>query len=191
MTVSRCKWLFALGSLLVPLLVQAQQAHDIVAAQSELRFVSRQMGVPVDGRFTRFGGQVLLDPARPAANRVTLDVALDSVQIGDDATAAELRKPGWFDTARYPSARFVSTQVTPLGAGRYHVTGNFTLKGQTQPLALDVALAAQGGTTFAQGSFTLKRLAYRIGEGEWNDVSLVADDVSVRFKLAIRGLAAP
>ena len=51
--------LLALASL--PLAAQAQQA--LVPAQSEIAFVSRQMGVPVEGRFRTFSAQVAFDPA--------------------------------------------------------------------------------------------------------------------------------
>ena len=46
------------------------------------------------------------------------------------------------------------------------------------------------GTTTASGSFVLKRLAFRIGDGDWKDTSMVADDVQVRFKLALTGVGA-
>ena len=49
--------------------------------------------------------------------------------------------------------------------------------------------AAGQGT--ASGSFTLKRLDFRLGEGEWADVSAVANEVQVRFRLQLSGLAAP
>jgi hypothetical protein len=34
----------------------------------------------------------------------------------------------------------------------------------------------------------LKRLAFKIGENEWADTSMVADDVQVKFKLALTGV---
>ena len=36
--------------------------------------------------------------------------------------------------------------------------------------------------------FTIKRLEFKIGEGEWADTSMVADEVQVKFKLALTGL---
>ena len=40
----------------------------------------------------------------------------------------------------------------------------------------------------ATGSFALKRLDFKIGEGDWADTSVVANDVQVKFKLQIAGL---
>jgi hypothetical protein len=50
-----------------------------------------------------------------------------------------------------------------------------------------VQVAPAGGGHVATGSFTLKRLDFRIGEGEWTDTSLLANDVVVRLKLALAG----
>ncbi len=45
-----------------------------------------------------------------------------------------------------------------------------------------------GATTLATGVLPLKRLAFKIGENEWADTSMVADDVQVKFKLALTGV---
>jgi polyisoprenoid-binding protein YceI len=40
----------------------------------------------------------------------------------------------------------------------------------------------------ASGSVAIKRLDFKIGDGEWADTSMVANDVTVKFKLAFAGL---
>ena len=37
---------------------------------------------------------------------------------------------------------------------------------------------------------SIKRLDFKIGEGEWADTSMVANDVQIKFKLALAGMAA-
>ena len=61
--------------------VQAQQ--KVVPAQSEIGFVSRQMGVPVDGKFRKFDAQVAFYPKQPAAAKIgfTIDLASGSSAI--------------------------------------------------------------------------------------------------------------
>ena len=56
------------------------------------------------------------------------------------------------------------------------------------PEANDMSALMQPGLSPAAGSFTLKRLAFRIGDNEWADTSMVADDVQVRFKLVLTGV---
>ena len=46
----------------------------------------------------------------------------------------------------------------------------------------------EGVTRAASGVLTIKRLAYKIGENEWADTAMVADDVQVKFKLALSGV---
>jgi len=43
--------------------------------------------------------------------------------------------------------------------------------------------------TAASGQFAIKRLVFKIGEGAWGDTSMVADEVQVRFKLQLTGMA--
>jgi polyisoprenoid-binding protein YceI len=52
-----------------------------------------------------------------------------------------------------------------------------------------VTFQADGNRGVFDGSFNIKRLAYAIGEGEWADVSTVADEIQIKFHLIV--LAAP
>ena len=179
----------ALALALLAGAVHAQPAATLLPAQSEITFTSTQMGVPVDGRFRRFDATIRLDPKAPAAGSVVLTLDTASATLGIAETDAELMKPNWFATAAFPQATFRSTAIKALGTGRFEVAGTLAIKGQTQAIVVPVAVAQSGATSVASGSFTLKRLAFRIGEAEWADTSLVANDVTVRFKLTLTGLA--
>ena len=164
----------------------------LLPAQSEIGFTSRQMGVPVQGKFRTFVAEVAFDPRQPDAATIVLRIELASAAIGTAETEAELAKPGWFDTRKYPQATFTSTGVKAAGPGRIDVSGKLTLKGTSRDLLVPVTLQRTGDTsTTASGSFTIRRSDYRIGEGDWSDTSLVADEVQVRFKLALAGVVAP
>ncbi|HEX7385611.1 MAG TPA: YceI family protein [Burkholderiaceae bacterium] len=166
----------------------AEAPARLLPAQSEIDFVSKQMGVPVDGRFKRFDARLAFDPKAPSAGHVTIQVDLASVDIGADAEA-ELAKPGWFDSKRNPMAVFDSTSIRRTAPGRLDVTGKLTIKGVARDALVPVTLTQSGGVTQASGAFVIKRLDYRIGDGEWDDPSLVANDVQVSFKLAFAGIA--
>jgi polyisoprenoid-binding protein YceI len=51
--------------------------------------------------------------------------------------------PKVLDSARFPEIHFRSSAVEPAGNGRWSVTGDLTLHGQTHPLKLEVR--AQNG----------------------------------------------
>lgn len=169
----------------------AAGAQQVQSAGSQVVFVTKQMGVPVEGHFKRFAAQLAFDPAKPETAKVGFTVDLASATLGVPEADAELPKPAWFNVAKFPQATFVASKVTRTGAGAYRADGKLTIKGVSLPVAVPVTLTQSGTSGTASGQFTIKRLAFGVGGGEWGDTSLVADDVQVRFKLALTGLKAP
>ena len=164
----------------------AQQ--KLIAENSEIAFVSKQMGVPVEGRFKKFDAQVAFDPAKPATSKVAFTVDTSSATLGVRETDAELPKAVWFNVPKFPQATFESTAIKAVGAGRYEVAGKLSIKGTSADVTVPVVLTQSGATTTATGSLPLKRLVFKIGDGEWADTSMVADEVQVKFKLALTGV---
>ncbi len=164
----------------------AQQ--KLVPAQSEIVFVSKQMGVPVEGRFKKFDAQVAFDPAKLATSKIAFTVDTGSATLGVPEADDELPKPVWFNVKGFPQATFQSSGFKALGGGKFEVAGKLSIKGRSQDVVLPVALTQAGGVTTATGSFTIKRLVFAIGENQWSDTSMVADEVQVKFKLALSGV---
>ncbi len=178
---------FALSALLLTPLAFAQQ--KLLPAQSEIQFVSKQMGVPVEGKFKKFDAQVSFDPAKPATSKIAFTIDTGSASFGAPQTDAELPKATWFNVAKFPQANFESTAIKALGAGKFEVAGQLTIKGNVKEVVVPVLLTQAANVTTAAGSFTIQRLTFKIGDGEWADTSMVADDVQVKFKLALTGVA--
>jgi polyisoprenoid-binding protein YceI len=177
--------LLALAALAgLPALAQ----QKLVPAQSEIVFVSKQMGVPVEGYFKKFDAQVAFDPKKPQTSKIAFTVDMGSATLGVPEADAELPKPVWFNVPGFPQAQFQSSSVQALGGGKYEVAGQLTIKGRAHPVSVPVTLTQAGTTTTATGQFTIKRLAYAIGENQWSDTSMVADEVQVKFKLALTGI---
>jgi polyisoprenoid-binding protein YceI len=188
---NRIAFFTALAAGLAAAAPLAAQAQQVDAAGSELVFVTKQMGVPVEGRFQRWNAQVALDPRKPEGGQVGLKIQMDSVAFAAPEVTAEAQRAVWLDTAKFPQAMFQSTGIRATGAGRYEMTGRLTLKGQTHDVTVPVSLAQSGTSGTASGTFTVKRSDFRVGDGEWTDASLVAHEVQVRFRLALLGLPTP
>lgn len=182
------KYALMLAALVAMTTAQAQQ--KLVPAQSEIVFVSKQMGVPVEGKFTRFDAQIAFDPKKPEAGKASFTIDLASANLGSAETETELKQPGWFNSAKVPQATFASTGMKALGGNKFEIAGKLGIKGVTRDVVVPATLTQSGGNTTASGSFVIKRIDFRIGEGEWNDVSIVANEVTVRFKLALVGVPA-
>ena len=175
-------------ALTLALAAAAAPAQQVVAAQSEMAFAVKQMGVPVDGKFRKWTAQISFDPKKPEAGKVAFTLDTASAGFGNAETDAEIPKPVWFNSAKFPQASFASTSIKATGAGKYSVAGKLTIKGASRDVVVPVTLVHSGSTATASGAFTLKRLEFKIGEGEWADTSMVADEVQVRFKLALSGM---
>lgn len=168
---------------------QAAEPQVLLAAKSELTFVAKQLGVPLDGRFKGFSALTAFDPKSPQTSKIAISIDLGSVVLNPDAET-ELAKPEWFNTAKFPKASFQSTAIKALGGGRFEVVGKLTIKGNARDLVVPVQLTQAGGLSTATGSFALKRLDFKVGDGDWADTSIVANDVQVKFKLVLQGVPA-
>ena len=188
MKTPRLFYVAVVGASLLSAASVAFAQQKLVPAQSEIVFVTKEMGVPVEGRFKRFDAQLTFDPARPEASKMALTVDIASATLGAPETDAELPKATWFNTAKFPQATFRSSAVKSLGGGKFEVSGELGIKGLTRNVVVPVVVTQSGTATTATGTFPLKRLAFQIGQNEWADTSMLADDVQVKFKFAMTGV---
>jgi polyisoprenoid-binding protein YceI len=167
----------------LPVAAHAGEFSQVLADKSSIAFVYKQMNVAVDGKFKRFSSQLSFDPAKPAAARASFDVELASVDTGAPEGDQEVAGKPWFNTKVFPTARFVSTGVKALGGNRYEVTGQLSIKGKTQDVVVPATFTAQGSSGVFDGSFTIRRADFSIGEGPWAKFDIVANDVLIKFRI--------
>ena len=163
----------------------AQAPQKIDKAKSSIRFVSKQMNVPVEGQFKRFDATVAFDPAKPEATKAEFEVDLGSIDLGNAEGETEAKRKAWLNIDAFPKARFVASSVKSLGGGRYEAAGPLTIKGVSQNVVAPFTLTEAAGVRTVEGQFPLKRLQFKIGEGPWSDTDTVADEVVVRFRFAL------
>ena len=166
----------------------AQAEQVLLPAQSEITFISNQMGVPVEGHFKKFDAQIHFDAARPETSKIAFNVDTGSASLGVPESDAELPKATWFNVAKFPQATFQSGAVKKVAPGKFEVSGKLGIKGSVHDVTVPVTMTQSGATTTATGVFVIKRLAFKSGENDWADTSMVADDVQVKFKLTLTGV---
>ena len=162
---------------------QAVEYNAVQSAKSSLSFGYRQMGVAMDGRFSRFSAQLAFDPAKPAAARASIEVDLTSIDAGSAEANDEVAGKQWFNTKAFPVARFVADAVKPLGGNRYEVRGKLSIKGRTQEVVAPATFTQQAGAAAFDGVFQIKRADFAIGEGAWADFGTVANEISIKFHI--------
>ncbi|WP_322042620.1 YceI family protein [Paraburkholderia sp. J67] len=162
-----------------------QPGPQLDADKSTVVAISRQMNVAVEGSFTKFDARIDFDPAKPAAGSARLTVDIGSYDLGDSTYNDSVRGPEWFDAKTWPQATFVSTSIASTGPNQYSVSGNLTIKGHTERVAVPVVLTQQGMTQTFDGTLPIHRLAFGIGTGEWKDTATVADQVLIKFHVVV------
>jgi polyisoprenoid-binding protein YceI len=161
-------------------------AQNVLIDKSEIRFVSKQMGVNVEGRFRKWKANMDFRPKELAKSKAEFEIELASIDLASEDSESEVRRTLWFDTAKYPVAKFASTGMKDLGGDRYEIAGTLTIKGTSKGIVVPVALGKDAaGNSVAEGQFTVKRLDFRIGEGLWADTDTVANEVQVRVRMVL------
>jgi polyisoprenoid-binding protein YceI len=151
--------------------------------KSKLTFVSKQMGVPVDGEFRKFSANLVFDPAKPDTGRAQIEIDMASVDAGATETNEEVAGKNWFNVKQFPKATFVSSGVKALGGNRFEVAGKLTIRDKTRDVVAPFTMIPQGAFTQFDGAVTIRRADFGIGQGVWGDFDTVANDVQIRFRL--------
>jgi polyisoprenoid-binding protein YceI len=163
---------------------QAAEYSQVQADKSRIAFSYTQMGVTMDGHFKTFSSQLSFDPAQPAKAKAVIDVDLASVDTGTTEGDDEVAGKQWFNTPVFPTARFESGSVKALGDNHYEVAGKLTIKGQTRDILVPASFTAQGPFGVFDGTFTIRRGDFAIGEGSWSAFDVVANDVQIKFQIS-------
>ena len=173
--------IFLAGAL--PLAAQAMEFNQVQTDKSAIAFTYQQMGVKMDGKVRKFAAKLNFDPAKPAEASTTIDVDLASVDTGAPEGDQEVAGKPWFNTKVFPTAQFVSTGVKAVGGNRYDVAGKLTIKGKTQDIVVPATFTAQGNSGVFDGTFTIRRGDFSIGEGSWAKFDIVANDIQIKFRI--------
>ena len=172
-----------LAATTLPLAAQAIEFNQVQADKSAINFTYSQMGVSMNGKFKKFSAQLIFDPAKLTAAKASIDVDLNSVDAGSSEADDEVGGKQWFNTKTFPTARFESGSFKALGGNRYEVTGKLTIKGTTKDVVVPATFTPQGDTGVFEGSLTIQRGDFSIGEGAWKAFDVVANDVVIRFRI--------
>jgi polyisoprenoid-binding protein YceI len=112
-----------------------------------------------------FDGDLQFSPDAPNQTSLRLKVRADSLEVMDDIKSKDRQEMEGtmnrtvLETAKYPEIAFSTTSVSTsqLGEGRYqaNLTGNLTLHGLTQPVAIPTQVTLLGDMLRAGGEFPL------------------------------------
>lgn len=138
------------------------------------------------GMFGSMSGSLQLDPAQPSSAKLAIDIPLSGLTVTSPGFAKHLQTADLFDTAKFPTARFVSRSVAVRGQAAT-ITGDLTLRGVTKPVTLQARFHGAGAnpmnkkeTVGFSATGTLKRSDFGLGYA----VPAVSDEVKLEIAAA-------
>jgi polyisoprenoid-binding protein YceI len=164
----------------------AERKFTIDVPGSKVEFFVGSSAGDVSGSFNSWNGNLrVATPGVPESATLSLDISAASMTTGSGIKDRMIKGEDFFYVENYPSVSFASTNVIPSGdPNKFEVQGNFTLRGVTKPVVLQVTLDRDnlgGGQIFADLSFDRRDF----GMTQNIPFVRVAHSVSVRVNLHV------
>lgn len=164
----------------------APKTYDIDPVHTRIAFSCRHLDFSnALGTFAHPTGTLVFDDKDWSASRVEVTVAIDSLDLGDDAWEKRMHKRDFFHLEKFAQARFVSTRVEKTGERTLRVHGDLTLRGKTAPLVLEASLNDLGRHPYTFKStvgFSARAVLKRSEFGMISLPNVVADAVELRIE---------
>ena len=160
-------------------------ADYVQAPGSTLTFAGSYQGETFTGRFPGFTTKLSFDPNQLATSKLEVTIPLATATTGNEDYDGEMRGDAFFDSAKFPQARYTATKFRALGGNRYAADGVLSLHGASKPVTLAFTWAP-GARPVLAGKATVKRLDFGVGGGEWADTSLLPNEIAVSTKVVLQ-----
>jgi polyisoprenoid-binding protein YceI len=166
----------------------ATGAWTVDPAASRFTFSATLSGGEFQGSFGTYTADIVFDPADLAGSRFKVVVSTASARTGDAERDTALVGPEFFATSQWNSATWVADRFEAAGPGRWVAHGRLTLRGVTrnQDVAFTFAPQPAAGKARLAGTALVRRLDYGIGQGDWQDTSVLANEVRLSFDLVLQ-----
>ncbi len=134
--------LFGLSSAAVN---AADYVIDTKGAHAFIQFRVKHLGYSwLYGRFNTFGGEFTFDKTKPAANKISIEVDVTSLDSNHEKRDVHIRSDDFLNAGKFPKAKFESTAYKPISDTEALVTGNLTLLGVTKSIDVTVEHIGEG-----------------------------------------------
>lgn len=150
---------------------------------SEILFRATSRLMNAEGRFARFSGDVVVDPAALGGARILLTIEATSLDTGIAMRDNHLRSADFFDVERFPTIDFQSVRVESAGR-RATVLGNLTLRGVTREIEVPIEVQITSAALVASGEFVLNRGEYGMTYNSF--LNPIGNEVRVAFTFRAR-----
>ncbi len=178
--------------------------YTVIAEESEARYRVGETFLRMDrpnvavGVTRAISGEILVDPARPAASRLgTFTVDISRLQ-SDEPRRDQAIRERWLQSARFPTARFEATAIevdeaTGDGSDGIPVTlhGRLTIRDVTRPVTFQGQFWLEGDTLRASARTTVRMTDFGFEPPSIAGLLRANDEVQIEVDLVARPSAQP
>jgi polyisoprenoid-binding protein YceI len=170
----------------------ATEKWDIDLVHSSVGFSVRHMVVAkVHGQFTKWGGNLELDPEDLTASKVDITIDAASIDTRDEKRDGHLRSGDFLEVEKQPNITFKSKLIEKKGSDAYRMMGSLSIRGVTRDVVLDVEFGGRAKDPWGgeRMGFTAKTKIDRKDFGaKWNAALeaggfVVGDTVDINIEI--------
>lgn len=126
-------------------LMAAEYVIDKKGMHASIQFRISHLGYSwMWGRFNDFEGEFTFDKANPSASKITVTIDPASIDSNHAERDKHLRDEDFLYVDKFPESKFVSTSFAMNEDGTGVLKGNFTLRGVTKPISIDIKFVGEG-----------------------------------------------
>ena len=158
---------------------------NVIKEKSSIRFVGAKVTRDHKGQFKNYDGTIEYAQGQP--QRVSFTIDLNSIETDDEKLTAHLKSPDFFDVAKYPTATFTSTSLTPAPAGSpagvtHELKGTLDMHGVAKEVTIPVKAEQTVEGVRTTSEFTINRHDWGISYKGMAD-DLIKDNVLMQLDL--------
>jgi polyisoprenoid-binding protein YceI len=183
-------------SLILLVTVSAATAQEatlwaVDKSHSSVNFKIRHFFTPVAGSYGDWDGVIRFDPANLSGSSINMTINAGSVNTANERRDAHLRTADFFETEKFPTMRFVSTNIQKMGENSFVAVGNLTIKETTKEIRLPFTFLGsmphpRGGTVAGfKANYQILRNDYGVGTGGYVETQTIGNEVDIEILLEV------
>ena len=150
---------------------------SIKVSESSIHWLGKKITGQHEGNINLLSGSLIMENGLLTGGDFVVDMnSIASKDLkGESAKKLEesLKSEEWFDAENHPQAKLVFSSVVSQGGGLYNVTGDFTIKGKTNPATFEL----QVNYLEATAKVIIDRTLYNILHGSTSFLDNLKDKI--------------
>ena len=151
-----------------------------IAPTTKANFIiSGPLGINVKGTIDVLKADIDFNPDDIIKASLSAKMRVNTINTNNRTRDNHLKTVDYFDAANYPEIVFKSIVITKQNTGKFIATGNLSIKQITKKVEIPFTFKQQNNTATFEGSFTIKRVDYGIG----NKSMMMGNEVTINLNI--------